>query len=130
MSVNIRLLAFLKSKNIRISLTTTKIIDIKSSTVDGVETWQFTSEVSDYHADYKRASNAAPDPREIQMLAPSVPFNQKKYLDESNDDFQKEARLEIASRPVTRSTRSARSNRNIPLDCYLNDSDSVIVAKG
>ncbi|PVI03931.1 hypothetical protein DM02DRAFT_669478 [Periconia macrospinosa] len=104
----------------------------KSGTFNGVERWELTCEVNEYQANHKRASNAAPDPREVQVLAPSMPFDQRKYLDEGNDDFQKEARLEISRRPPARSTRSSRSARLVAQNStsYMDDMEKTRESKG
>ncbi|KAF2640749.1 hypothetical protein P280DRAFT_480248 [Massarina eburnea CBS 473.64] len=72
------------------------------SNADGVQKWKFTCENEIYRADNLRASNAAPDPRDIILLAPTNPFNQEKYL-AGNIDFQKAARLEKTAIPRTKS---------------------------
>jgi hypothetical protein len=66
----------------------------KQQVVSGVEYWTFECETAEHRADHQRASNTAPDPRDIQIEAPAKPFNQKKFLDEGNEDFQKTARRE------------------------------------
>lgn len=65
----------------------------------GIQFWKFSCDVADHKADQQRASDRAPDPREIQMLAPKNPFDRQRYL-EGNKDFQKAARLEKIYRPA------------------------------
>ncbi|KAH7112175.1 hypothetical protein B0J11DRAFT_598219 [Dendryphion nanum] len=42
----------------------------------------------------QRASDRAPDPRDVQIVAPQRPFNQREYLEHGDDSWQKEARGE------------------------------------
>ena len=74
----------------------------REQVADGVEHWVFECEVAEHRADQQRASNTAPDPRDITLIAPKRPFNQKKYLSEGNDDFQKTARREGKGKIGTR----------------------------
>lgn len=72
----------------------------KEREISGTQYWVFECEVADHKAD-QRASDKAPDPREIQILAPKRPFNQRKYLREANENWQKEARLERPSKQLS-----------------------------
>jgi hypothetical protein len=56
----------------------------KEREADGVQYWTFKCEVADFRAEYQRASNAAPDPREISYVAPRSLYNQQDFLEESN----------------------------------------------
>jgi hypothetical protein len=60
---------------------------------DGNEVWVFESEVAD-HKSEQRASARANEPFDIRNLAPSEPFDEQKYLNEGNDDYQRMSRLE------------------------------------
>jgi hypothetical protein len=73
----------------------------------GIETWEWTCNVDTYQAEQQRASNAALDPREHQVVAPKIPFDQKSYLDEGNEAFQKEA--QSGRNPTSQSSRNPPS---------------------
>ncbi|KAH7089736.1 hypothetical protein FB567DRAFT_308560 [Paraphoma chrysanthemicola] len=60
---------------------------------DGVDVWLFECEVADHKAE-QRASARADEPYDIRNLAPQQPFDQVRYLNDGNDDFQKMSRLE------------------------------------
>ncbi|KAF2471340.1 uncharacterized protein BDR25DRAFT_26002 [Lindgomyces ingoldianus] len=55
--------------------------------------WRLECDVANHKAN-TRASDRAPDPRGILVVKPKRAFNKKKYLNEGNKDFQKEARLQ------------------------------------
>jgi len=55
------------------------------------ETWIFESEVADHRSE-QRASARADEPMDIQHIAPCQPFNQSRYLNEGNTEFQRETR--------------------------------------
>lgn len=61
---------------------------------NGVQYFRIICEVACPRPDQQRASNAAPDIHDHRILAPKQPFNQRRFLDEGNEDFQKAARLE------------------------------------
>ncbi|KAF2182719.1 hypothetical protein K469DRAFT_218878 [Zopfia rhizophila CBS 207.26] len=77
----------------------------KEKEVDGTHYWRFECDVADHKAD-QRASDRAPDPRDIKLFVPKRSFNQNKYLNEGNEDWQKEAKLE-KTRPATSKVPSA-----------------------
>jgi hypothetical protein len=79
----------------------------KQKVLDGVEYWTIEIETADHKAEQQRASNAAPDPRDIQIIAPSKPFNQRKYLAEGNDEFRKTARREKKNTSASRAVQAA-----------------------
>lgn len=79
----------------------------KEGEANGTQHWRFICDVADHKADQQRASNAAPDPREIQLLAPKKPFNRRKYLHDGNEEFQRAARLEKGSKLVAPQTSTA-----------------------
>ncbi|KAJ4369593.1 hypothetical protein N0V83_005355 [Neocucurbitaria cava] len=66
---------------------------IREKVDEGVEHWRFECEVSDHKAD-QRASDRADEPFDVRVIAPKQPFNQRKYLAEGNDEYQRAARLE------------------------------------
>ncbi|KAF2878366.1 hypothetical protein BDV95DRAFT_479710 [Massariosphaeria phaeospora] len=49
--------------------------------VGGIQQWRFECDVADHKADGPRASDKAPDPREIQFLAPKHSFNRRGFLE-------------------------------------------------
>ncbi|KAH7371962.1 hypothetical protein BKA66DRAFT_423378 [Pyrenochaeta sp. MPI-SDFR-AT-0127] len=60
---------------------------------EGVMRWRFECEVADHKAD-RRSSRRADEPFDVRITAPAQPFNQRRYLSEANDDYQKMSRLE------------------------------------
>lgn len=59
----------------------------------GNEIWVFECEVSDHRSE-QRASARADEPFDVHNVAPRQAFNQAKYLNDGNDDFQRMTRLE------------------------------------
>jgi hypothetical protein len=68
----------------------------KDTEADGVQSWIFECKVADHRIDH-RASDRAPDPRDILIVAPGRPFDQRRYLETGSEDWQEEAQLR---RPV------------------------------
>jgi hypothetical protein len=61
---------------------------------DGTELWTFKCEVSDHkaHRAEQRASARAPEPMDVRLVIPAKPFNQRRYLDEGDDEFRRISR--------------------------------------
>ncbi|CAO2648232.1 Nn.00g074990.m01.CDS01 [Neocucurbitaria sp. VM-36] len=75
---------------------------IQEKVDDGVEHWRFECEVSDHKAD-QRASDKADEPFDVRVMPPPQPFNQRRYLIEGNDEYQRAARLERPTKlPVSK----------------------------
>ncbi|KAL6154382.1 hypothetical protein ACJQWK_01389 [Exserohilum turcicum] len=61
---------------------------------NGVEHYQFASEVTDPRADHRqRASGHTYEPCDVRVLAPDLPFDRRRYL-EGDDGYQRAARIE------------------------------------
>jgi hypothetical protein len=66
----------------------------------GVERWKFECEVGTFKAD-QRASDRADEPFDVLVIPRQVPFNRRAYLDESNDGYQRAARLDKSVKPTS-----------------------------
>jgi hypothetical protein len=62
---------------------------------NGVETWMFQTEVANHkaHRAEQRASARADEPFDIRIIPPPEPFDQRRYLDEGNDDFRRMSKV-------------------------------------
>ncbi|KAF2826528.1 hypothetical protein CC86DRAFT_323881 [Ophiobolus disseminans] len=65
----------------------------KGLDAEGNETWVFECDISD-HKSEQRASARATEPFDIRTVAPRQPFNQTRYLNEGNDEYQRMSKLE------------------------------------
>jgi hypothetical protein len=84
----------------------------KEKEVNGMQYWRFECDVADHKAD-QRPSDRAPDPRDVNIIAPRRPFNRRKYLDEGDEGWLKDAKLERPTRPAL--SRAVSSTTTIPV---------------
>jgi len=75
----------------------------------GMEIWRLTCTIASHSADH-RASNSAPDPREIAHIMPEEPFNEDKYLNEGDESWHALARSK-AEQPYRRSVFTTRTKK-------------------
>ena len=57
----------------------------------GAECWTFEGKLSDHKAD-QRAGARSEEPFDIHVLAPEQPFDQKAFIRDGNDEYQRSAR--------------------------------------
>jgi hypothetical protein len=84
----------------------------ESRNARGQETWVFRCEVTDHRSE-QRASARADEPSDARIVAPSQPFNQARYLNEGNEDYQRMARLE-KRHTLYRTTSAFRPTMHVP----------------
>jgi hypothetical protein len=62
---------------------------------EGNEVWKFTCEVSDHraHRADQRPSANADEPFDVRIITPAHPFDEQRYLDEGNDDYRRNSRV-------------------------------------
>jgi hypothetical protein len=89
----------------------------------GVQRWKFECEIATYKTD-QRASDKAEEPFDVLVIPRQVPFDRRAYLDDSNDDYQRTARLDKSVKST--SERGLRTTTDAPLSIFKRKPPSEI----